>query len=77
MRKILKKLSVVAAWICLTIVGGFSGAIIAWCSVSGDGYGDGIWVAIGGFVGLFVGALGGMVVLIWVEDRLTSQRTVP
>ena len=42
-----------------------------------DSYGDGLWVAVGGFLGLFVGALGGMVVLIWVEDRLARRRTAP
>ena len=77
MRKILKKFSLVVGWLCLTLLGGFLGVAIAWITVSGGGYGDGIWLAIGGFFGLFVGALGGMVILVWVEDRFTRQRTAP
>jgi hypothetical protein len=73
MRKILKKLGLVVAWLCLTFLGGCLGAGIAWFSTSMESYGDGLWVAIGGLLGLFVGALGGMVVLVWLEDRLARQ----
>jgi hypothetical protein len=77
MREIFKKLGLIVAWLCLTLLGGCLGTAIAWVSTSMESYGDGLWVAFGGFLGLFVGALGGMVVLVWVEDRLARRRTAP